>query len=65
MATLPVPPTPTDGDCLTWALASADRLAALGFHARAIDVTGWVDPQTTMQALRATSGMARTGVPNV
>ncbi|WP_238450874.1 DUF6283 family protein [Micromonospora sp. 4G55] len=43
--TLPVPLTPVDGDCLTWAPATATRLRDLGHPARVVQVAGWADHQ--------------------
>jgi hypothetical protein len=41
--TLPVPESPVDGDCLTWAPATARRLNERGHAAEVTDVAGWVN----------------------
>ncbi|MGW3607940.1 DUF6283 family protein [Micromonospora sp. NPDC005161] len=41
--TLSVPVVPVDGDCLTWAPATASRLRDLGYPARVVDVAGWLN----------------------
>jgi hypothetical protein len=40
---LPVPLTPVDGACLTWAPATASRLRDLGYPAQVVQVAGWLD----------------------
>ncbi|MGS2619304.1 DUF6283 family protein [Micromonospora sp. LZ34] len=47
---LPVPPAPADGDCLTWAPATAKRLRQLGYPAQVVDVAGWADEQAGVVA---------------
>ncbi|MBQ0896750.1 hypothetical protein KBX37_27275 [Micromonospora sp. U56] len=42
---LPVPAAPADGDCLTWAPATAERLRQHGYPAQVISVAGWTDEQ--------------------
>ncbi|WP_428962981.1 DUF6283 family protein [Micromonospora fluostatini] len=42
---LPVPYQAADGDCLTWAPATADLLTDLGHPAQVIQVAGWTDQQ--------------------
>ncbi|WP_236648618.1 DUF6283 family protein [Micromonospora sicca] len=47
---LPVPPAPADGDCLTWAPATAERLRQRGYPAQVVDVAGWADEQAGVVA---------------
>ncbi|MGQ5261052.1 DUF6283 family protein [Micromonospora sp. ZYX-F-536] len=47
---LPAPPAPADGDCLTWAPATAERLRQLGYPAQVLDVAGWADEQAGVVA---------------
>ncbi|MET7968769.1 DUF6283 family protein [Micromonospora sp. NPDC005305] len=43
VAALAVPPSPVDGDCLTWAPATAGRLRQRGYPAQVIQVAGWIN----------------------
>ncbi|MDG4834167.1 DUF6283 family protein [Solwaraspora sp. WMMD1047] len=40
---LPAPGVAVDGDCLTWAPATATRLRGSGYPAQVVDVASWVD----------------------